>query len=294
MTMPHWLQALLAFEPLRTIPKATLRTALMYGALIVVFALIERFQYKRGFQRYATRPVINDYLYAIFFNGGYFTLLVYPLVKLTEMATAPWKLNLLPKLPLLPAAIAFYVIADFAFYWTHRLLHTKWLWPFHAIHHSQREMTYLTTARFHVFDVALFTVVTLIPANIIGWPAASIAAVSVILAVQEKVQHAAVEWDYGPLYWLVVSPRYHRIHHGADERHFHRNYSRMLPLWDHIFGTAHATDERIEEVGVRGLELHESLVAHFVYPFRTLAAMMRRGRTLPAAPIAPAAAVPAE
>ena len=40
-------------------------------------------------------------------------------------------------------------IGDFISYWRHRLEHTRWLWPAHAIHHSDTEMTWLTLSRFH-------------------------------------------------------------------------------------------------------------------------------------------------
>src|SRR4029453_761312 len=45
------------------------------------------------------------------------------------------------------AAVVF--VGDFASYWRHRLEHTRWLWPTHAIHHSDTEMTWLTGNRFH-------------------------------------------------------------------------------------------------------------------------------------------------
>ena len=38
---------------------------------------------------------------------------------------------------------------DFIGYWRHRLEHSQWLWPSHAIHHSDTEMTWLTLLRFH-------------------------------------------------------------------------------------------------------------------------------------------------
>src|ERR1051326_1359432 len=117
MTIPSWLHAVLSFAPVRAIPRATLGAIAMYGALAVAFAIAERVLYGRSLRRYATRPVVNDYVYAIFFNGGYFTLIVYPLVKLTEALCAPLKMNVLPRMPLPLAIITFYLVADFSFYW---------------------------------------------------------------------------------------------------------------------------------------------------------------------------------
>jgi sterol desaturase/sphingolipid hydroxylase (fatty acid hydroxylase superfamily) len=289
MSFPNWLHAILMFAPVRAIPRATLLTIVTYSGLVVVFAALERILYRRRVARYATRPVVNDYLYCIFFNGGYFSLLVYPLVQGTQAALAPLKLDILPHMPLALATVTFYVVADFAFYWAHRLLHTKYFWPFHSVHHSQKEMTYLTTSRFHVIDVIVLTLVTAVPATIIGWPAASIAAVGIVLSLQDKLQHSAIEWTFGPLYPVVVSPRYHRIHHSADAAQFGRNYSRVLPMWDHLFGTANEDAQRPEVVGVAGLEMPERLSIHFLIPFRTLAALLTGRNALPDAPPPPVA-----
>jgi sterol desaturase/sphingolipid hydroxylase (fatty acid hydroxylase superfamily) len=293
MRIPAWLQAILAFPPLRSIPRATAAVIVVSLVTAAGFALVERYVYGHRLERYKKRHVVNDWIYNVFFNGGYFTLLVYPIVKLTEALFAPWKLNLLPRMHVIPATIIFYVVADFSFYWAHRLMHTRYLWPFHSIHHSQSEMTYLTTARFHILDVVVFTVVTLIPAVLIGWPAGSIAAVSVFLFIQDKIQHAEIDWTYGPLYRIFVSPRFHRIHHGRASALFNRNYGRMLPLWDHVFGTAHATAERPVQVGVEGLVLAENHVAHFVYPFRTLRSLLNRGAAVAPQPPAATATVAA-
>jgi sterol desaturase/sphingolipid hydroxylase (fatty acid hydroxylase superfamily) len=260
----------LKWDLVRTIPRTTMLAAAIYGLLIVAFAIAERVFYRRSFRRYTEREVINDYIYCVFFNGGWFTLFIYPALKVTERLCAPLKLNLLPRMPLALSIVTFYVVADFSFYWAHRLLHTRFFWPFHSVHHSQEEMTYLTTARFHFVDVAVLTLVTLIPATIIGWPARTVAAVGFILNMQDKMQHAALEWTFGPLYRVVVSPRYHRIHHSAERQLQGRNYSRVMPLWDSLFGTAHDTAERPERVGVDGLAMPHNVLQQFVYPFRML------------------------
>ncbi len=39
------------------------------------------------------------------------------------------------------------------------------------------------------------------------------------------------------LAWLVVTPRLHGLHHAADERLQHANYSSGLSVWDRLAGT---------------------------------------------------------
>ena len=50
---------------------------------------------------------------------------------------------------LVPVSLLAY---DFADYWSHRVMHKSWLWPVHAIHHSETEMTGLTTYRVHFLE----------------------------------------------------------------------------------------------------------------------------------------------
>jgi sterol desaturase/sphingolipid hydroxylase (fatty acid hydroxylase superfamily) len=257
-------------ESLAAIPVGTAKAALGYAAFALLFAAAERLRHGLSPRRYLRRAVLNDYLYCVFFNGGYFTLLAYPFVKTVEVALSPFRLDLLPNLPLPVATIAFFVIADFSFYWAHRLLHTRWFWRFHRIHHSQTEMTTLTTARFHVVDVLVLTIVTLVPAALLGWPAETIVLVSFLLALQDRMQHSALDLTYGIFYPVIVSPRYHRIHHAPDQARGNSNFGRLLPLWDRLFGTAHANAERPERVGVEGEPLPENVIAHFIAPFRDL------------------------
>jgi sterol desaturase/sphingolipid hydroxylase (fatty acid hydroxylase superfamily) len=37
-----------------------------------------------------------------------------------------------------------FVLADFQLYWQHRLFHTQRAWPFHAVHHSSRDLDWLS------------------------------------------------------------------------------------------------------------------------------------------------------
>jgi sterol desaturase/sphingolipid hydroxylase (fatty acid hydroxylase superfamily) len=49
-----------------------------------------------------------------------------------------------------------------------------------------------------------------------------------------------VRLDYGRIgERVLVSPRFHRIHHGELSAGEHgRNYAVLLPVWDWVFGTA--------------------------------------------------------
>lgn len=40
-------------------------------------------------------------------------------------------------------------LVDFVGYWRHRFMHSKFLWPFHAIHHSSKTLDWLSNERNH-------------------------------------------------------------------------------------------------------------------------------------------------
>ena len=48
--------------------------------------------------------------------------------------------------------------------------------------------------------------------------------------------HANVNWGFGPLRYVIVSPAYHRLHHDRDDRRG-VNLGTVLVLWDVLAGS---------------------------------------------------------
>ena len=61
-------------------------------------------------------------------------------------------------------------IGDFFSYWRHRLEHTRLLWPAHAIHHSDTDLTWLTIGRFHPIDRVVTCTVDIALLALLGFP----------------------------------------------------------------------------------------------------------------------------
>ena len=104
------------------------------------------------------------------------------------------------------------------------------LWRFHALHHSQEELSVLTSFRAHPlmhttgFLLASIPVVVLMPARAID-PVLITAYVCV-----GTLQHANLRWTFGPLGRVLVSPAYHRLHHATDIQD--ANLGVVLTIWD--------------------------------------------------------------
>jgi sterol desaturase/sphingolipid hydroxylase (fatty acid hydroxylase superfamily) len=120
-----------------------------------------------------------------------------------------------------------------AHYADHRL---GFLWRFHALHHSQEELSVLTSFRAHPlmhttgFFLAAIPVVVLMPTRAIA------PVVITVYVCIGTLQHANLRWTFGPLGRAVVSPAYHRLHHDPDDQHL--NLGVVFTVWDVLAGRA--------------------------------------------------------
>ncbi|MCA2967130.1 MAG: sterol desaturase family protein [Acidobacteriaceae bacterium] len=140
-----------------------------------------------------------------------------------------------PWLSLLAYAVAF----DFLDYWRHRGEHTyrRW-WALHAVHHSQRQMTFWSDEREHLLGQAVAALLRAGFAVAIGVPAADFLMVTLAAGAIESLSHANIRMSFGRIGdRLLVSPLYHRTHHA---RHVNTatNLATLFPVWDILFGTA--------------------------------------------------------
>jgi sterol desaturase/sphingolipid hydroxylase (fatty acid hydroxylase superfamily) len=125
------------------------------------------------------------------------------------------------------------------------------LWRFHALHHSQEELSVLTSFRAHPlmhttgFILATIPVMALMPTRAIA-PVLITAYVCV-----GTLQHANLRWTFGPVGRMIVSPAYHRLHHATDDQAV--NLGVVLTIWDVLAGYARFP-ARGDAVGRTGLD----------------------------------------
>ena len=221
--------------------------------------------------RYRSRHFLNEILYGVVYHGGFYRLLFFvPVVTALKPLFTPLNIQLFAPLPLPVSLLSAWLIIDLATYWVHRLCHAnRFLWAFHAIHHTQTRMSFLTTQRFHVVDSLAFAIGLGIPVWILGIPEVTWFPVLLLTELQQQAAHADLPWRFGALYRVVTSPVFHAIHHSADPAHADKNFARCLSLWDFLFGTA-VDGQRPTTFGVQGLDMPETLFGQFFAPFRLL------------------------
>jgi len=141
----------------------------------------------------------------------------------------------------LVALCVYIIILDFAEYWRHRFQHSfGWWWALHSIHHAQTQMTFWSDDRNHILDDVIAAAWFGVIAVLIGVPPGQFPVILLVLRLAESLSHANVRLSFGRVgERLLVSPRFHRLHHGVlSVGNSGKNYGVLLPVWDWIFGTA--------------------------------------------------------
>jgi sterol desaturase/sphingolipid hydroxylase (fatty acid hydroxylase superfamily) len=172
-------------------------------------------------------------------------------------------------LPLWVQAPLILLLADLLAYWTHRIFHARWLWPFHAIHHSSTTVDWLSSVRLHPVNDAVARVVQVLPLYWMGFNAGALAAAVPVLTFYALLLHANLTWSYGPLRYVIASPVFHRWHHTSETEGLDRNFAGLFPFIDLAFGTFYMPPGRVpERFGISGDPVPDGLLAQLAYPFR--------------------------
>jgi sterol desaturase/sphingolipid hydroxylase (fatty acid hydroxylase superfamily) len=162
--------------------------------------------------------------------------------------------------------IAVVFLGDFISYWRHRLEHTRWVWPAHAIHHSDTEMTFLTLARFHPINRLVTTAIDVGFLALLGFPAWALVANVIVRHYYGELIHVDLSWMYGPLRHVFVSPVMHKWHHALDYIGSGSNFATVFSVFDRAFGTYHVPGLCTGPLGVSD-DLGKGIVGQFMYPF---------------------------
>lgn len=148
--------------------------------------------------------------------------------------------------------VAGFLAVEFAYYWHHRASHTvRWLWANHAVHHSAKELTFLSAIRLGWTNLISGGWLFYLPLISLGFDPRL---VLVVLAIDLHYQfflHTEAVGRLGPLEWVLNTPSHHRVHHGRNPCYLDRNYGGMVIIFDRLFGTFAA--ERPEEPVEYGL-----------------------------------------
>jgi sterol desaturase/sphingolipid hydroxylase (fatty acid hydroxylase superfamily) len=134
--------------------------------------------------------------------------------------------------------LALIVLHDAYFYWTHRLLHHRLLFRFHAVHHRSRNPSPWASYAFHPLEALIQA--AFLPLALIFMPAhvTVLFIVMVHMMLRNALGHSGVEiyprdavrrWPWS---WLT-STTHHQLHHERMEA----NFGLYFVWWDRWLGT---------------------------------------------------------
>jgi sterol desaturase/sphingolipid hydroxylase (fatty acid hydroxylase superfamily) len=139
----------------------------------------------------------------------------------------------------------------------HRIYHkVPFLWRFHAVHHSSRNLDWLAGSRVHIVEIVLTRSAVLLPLVVLGFSQPAVNAYVILVGIQAVLAHANLRTNFGWLEYLIVTPRYHHWHHARHADYMDVNYAIHLPLVDMLMGTFKRPPSKVwpEEYGVMKLE----------------------------------------
>ena len=194
-----------------------------------------------------------------------------PAMVLFDWAVVPQVQAWVRQWPAVVQFVALLTVADITQYWVHRTFHAvPLLWRFHAVHHSAEQMDWLAGSRLHLVDIAITRGLTYVPIYVFGFAETALFAYLVVVSVQATFIHANVNFDFGPLKWLVATPQFHHWHHAAEPEAIDKNFAVHLPVLDAIFGTMYLPPRWPSAYGIgHGQPPPPGYVRQFVWPFRS-------------------------
>lgn len=210
------------------------------ATLLLAMLLERRMPFQRGWNR-ARGDTNTDW-----FSMAALLALVDPLLKwggpllVTALAARlDWSGAAFPvDLPfVLQVAIAA-LIAEFGYYWAHRLHHSRpALWWLHALHHGSERLYSVNNFRLHPLNYGVNHVFGMLPLLAIGTPSDVLYGYLALSYPVLMLQHANLPLRSGWLNYVFSTNEVHRWHHSALPGEGDSNFGRVLVLWDMVFGT---------------------------------------------------------
>lgn len=220
----------------------------------------------------------------MFFNFFLFSLLLYDAVSsvtsrlfndfLGSMGATNWAAVSVAAMPKWAQLLTLFLVRDFVQFNIHRLLHrVDFLWQFHQVHHSVKQMGFAAHLRYHWMENVVYRTLEYIPLGLIGFGVQDFFVVHVFALIVGHFNHSNFKLPLGPLKYIFNNPQMHIWHHVKELPPGFRygiNFGMTLSLWDYLFKTASIPhDGRDIELGFEGDEVFpKTFVKQAAYPWK--------------------------
>jgi sterol desaturase/sphingolipid hydroxylase (fatty acid hydroxylase superfamily) len=173
------------------------------------------------------------------------------------------------QLPYVIELLFAFLITDLFQYAAHRFFHSHtYLWRFHSVHHSTKNMDWLAGSRTHFVDIFVTRSMTFIPLYIFGFSEITFNTYIIFMAIHAVLIHANTRINFGFLKYIFATPQYHHWHHCEDPKYYGKNFATIFPFIDKIFGTYYLPGNTWPEgTGLREAHFPKGYVNQLMYPF---------------------------
>ena len=249
-----------------------------YGLIIIsaiVWGLEIAFPWRKN-QKIVRRNFWMDAFY-MFFNFFVFSILIQGFYNLIASISiigidypegswdyVPGKINIsfidINIWPIWLGLLFFFIFNDFVQWFTHVILHRfKFLWQFHKIHHSVKEMGFAAHLRYHWMENIFYKPLkTLFVMALIGAEPVDAFIIHFISLTIGHLNHANIRITWGPFKYILNNSVMHLWHHAKalpEDKKQGVNFAISLSIWDYVFKTNYIpSDDKDIEIGFDGDE----------------------------------------
>ncbi|PZX56529.1 sterol desaturase family protein [Algoriphagus chordae] len=256
----------------------------LVGASLVIYGLEILFPWRKD------QPLIREHfwldIFYLFWNYFLFALVAYNALSMVAVEAFNDFLGLfgitntvaikVDQLPGWLQLLIIFILRDFMQWAIHRMYHhVGWMWEFHKVHHSTREMGFAALLRYHWMENILYRTLEYIPLAMIGFGITDFFIVHIFTLVLGQLGHANLKIPLGPFKYVINGPQMHLWHHAKELPETHPNgfnYGISLSLWDFLFRTNYwPSDDENLPVGLPDEEkFPEDFIGQTTEPFKRI------------------------
>ena len=230
--------------------------------------------FRKGFWIDIIYMFFNFFLFSIIIVGFYeaFNKLLYDLSGIASNSIALIDLSTFSQISQL---IIFFITLDFFQWLTHIMMHRfDFLWKFHKVHHSVKQMGFAAHFHYHWMENILYKPLKVFAVMLIGGFEPEQAYLVHFLTITiGHLNHSNIKLSYGALKYIFNNPIMHLHHHASSSSNNFKtgvNFAISLSIWDYIFKTNYIPNENGDtKLGYEGDQsMAKSFFGQLFYGFK--------------------------
>ena len=230
--------------------------------------------FRKGFWIDIIYMFFNFFLFSIIIVGFYeaFNKLLFDLFGIASNSIALIDLSTFSQISQL---IIFFITLDFFQWLTHIMMHRfDFLWKFHKVHHSVKEMGFAAHFHYHWMENILYKPLKVFAVMLIGGFEPEQAYLIHFLTITiGHLNHSNIKLSYGALKYIFNNPIMHLHHHASSSSNNFKtgvNFAISLSIWDYIFKTNYIPNENGDtKLGYEGDQsMAKSFIGQLFYGFK--------------------------